>query len=124
MLAQVVGSLAGGGIFMVAMIPNLLGNSWKFTSGKADAEIEVGMTEQDGEQVYFVRDNGAGFNMDYAMKLFVPFQRLHTLEEFPGSGIGLATVYRIIRRHRGRIWAEGEEGKGASFHFTLDGAES
>ncbi len=109
---------------MIILFDNLLGNSWKFTSGKADAEIEVGMTEQDGEQVYFVRDNGAGFNMDYAMKLFVPFQRLHTLEEFPGSGIGLATVYRIIRRHRGRIWAEGEEGKGASFHFTLDGAES
>lgn len=100
-------------------LENLLGNSWKFTAGTDSAHIEVGaQTDGDGT-VFFVRDNGAGFNMDYSTKLFVPFQRLHGAE-FSGSGIGLATVYRIIRRHGGRIWAEGSEGTGASFFFTLE----
>lgn len=98
---------------------NLLGNSWKFTDGTEDACITVSAQQDGGQQVISVRDNGAGFNMDYATKLFVPFQRLHG-DEFSGSGIGLATVFRIISRHGGRIWAESAEGEGASFHFTLE----
>jgi light-regulated signal transduction histidine kinase (bacteriophytochrome) len=97
----------------------LLGNAWKFTSQAASARVEVGSVEQRDEVVYFVRDNGVGFNMEYAKKLFVPFQRLHAAREFPGRGIGLAACYRIVGRHGGRIWAEGREGEGASFFFTL-----
>lgn len=108
---------------LLILFENLLGNSWKFTEHTPDARIEVGVRQEGGEAVYFVRDNGAGFNMDYAAKLFAPFQRLHTAEEFAGSGIGLATVYRIVRRHDGRIWAEGAVGSGAAFHFTLAPAE-
>jgi signal transduction histidine kinase len=98
---------------------NLLGNAWKFTAKTAAPTIEVGVEEENGEPVYFVRDNGAGFDMKYADALFGAFRRLHTDKEFPGTGIGLATVQRIIHRHGGRIWGEGSVGNGAWFRFTL-----
>lgn len=104
---------------MRVVVTNLLENAWKFTAGVEHPVIEFGVGESDGERHYFVRDNGAGFDLAHADRLFVPFQRLHSLEEFPGTGIGLATVQRILHRHGGRIWAEGEKGKGATFYFTL-----
>jgi two-component system sensor histidine kinase/response regulator len=100
-------------------LENLLENAWKFTGKKADARIEFGVTQVAGEPTYFVRDNGAGFDMTYAERLFGPFQRLHPQDEFPGSGIGLATVQRIIHRHGGQVSAEGLVGQGATFQFTL-----
>lgn len=100
-------------------LDNLLGNAWKFTAKRPDARIEFGITRHKGGTAYFVRDNGAGFDMTYADKLFDAFQRLHKPTEFPGIGIGLATVQRVIRRHGGSIWAEGAVGKGATFFFTL-----
>jgi len=100
-------------------LENLLGNAWKYTAGKEDAMIEFGVTEREGEPVYFVRDNGAGFDMADAEKMFIPFQRLPGSEKYEGHGIGLATVERIIKRHGGRVWAEGEPGKGATFYFNL-----
>jgi len=102
-------------------LENLLGNAWKFTGKAKDAVIEFGHTREAGERVYFIKDNGAGFDMAYINKLFLPFQRLHAAEEFPGTGIGLSTVQRIIQRHRGKIWAEGKPGIGAAFYFTLNG---
>jgi PAS domain S-box-containing protein len=101
------------------VLENLIGNAWKFTSRANEPAIEVGLEERDGETVYYVRDNGAGFDMKYAGKLFGAFQRLHTPAEFEGTGIGLSIVQRIVARHGGRIWAEAEAGKGATFHFTL-----
>jgi signal transduction histidine kinase len=102
------------------VMDNLLGNAWKFSSQAAQASIEFSCsTGSTGEAIYTVRDNGAGFDMAYADKLFGAFQRLHTAAEFAGTGIGLATVHRIITRHGGRIWAESVPGEGASFHFTL-----
>jgi DNA-binding response OmpR family regulator len=98
---------------------NLLGNAWKFTRNREDARIEVG-TMEGTPRTIFVRDNGAGFDMAYASKLFAMFQRLHSNKEFEGTGIGLATVHRVIRRHGGKIWAEGEVGRGATFYFTLE----
>jgi len=103
-----------------AALSNLLANAWKFTSNGADAAVEFGSSHSNGHSTYFVRDNGAGFDMAYADKLFQPFQRLHGIREFPGNGIGLATVERIIRRHGGRVWAEAVPGQGATFYFTLD----
>jgi light-regulated signal transduction histidine kinase (bacteriophytochrome) len=101
------------------VLENLLSNAWRFTSKHPRARIEFGATQQEGKPVYFMRDDGAGFDMAYVDKLFVPFQRLHTETEFPGTGIGMATVQRIIRRHGGSIWAKGEVEKGATFYFTL-----
>ena len=102
-----------------AVMENLLGNAWKYTSRRSDGRIEFTIEEQEGTTVYLVRDNGAGFDMAYSDKLFLPFQRLHKSTEFPGIGIGLATVERIIHRHGGRIWAEAVPGEGATFYFTL-----
>jgi CHASE3 domain sensor protein len=101
------------------LIEALLGNAWKFSAKVAVARIDVGSFDMDGERVLFVRDNGAGFDMAHADKLFAPFGRLHTEGEFPGIGIGLATAKRIVQRHGGRMWAEGRVGEGAAFHFTL-----
>lgn len=107
------------GRLMRAMLENLLSNAWKFTAKTEHARIEFGALEQDGEKLLFVRDNGAGFDMQYAYKLFGAFQRLHRTEEFEGTGIGLATVQRIVNHHGGRIWAEGAVGQGATFYFTI-----
>jgi light-regulated signal transduction histidine kinase (bacteriophytochrome) len=101
------------------VLDNLLGNAWKYTGGREEAVIEFGMIEIEGESACFIRDNGAGFDMKDAEKLFLPFQRLPGAEEFRGFGIGLTTVARIIHRHGGRIWAEGEPDRGATFFFTL-----
>jgi PAS domain S-box-containing protein len=101
------------------VLSNLLSNAWKFTSKEAQPEIISGHEQRDGETLYFVRDNGAGFDMAFADKLFGAFQRLHTADEFEGTGIGLATVQRIINRHGGRVWAEGAVNQGATFYFTL-----
>jgi light-regulated signal transduction histidine kinase (bacteriophytochrome) len=102
-----------------AVLRNLLGNAWKFTKKQPQARIEVGAVQQDGRPAYFVRDNGIGFNKDEAQKVFGAFQRLPAAHEFGGSGIGLATVQRIIQRHGGRVWAEAVTGQGATFYFTL-----
>ena len=110
----------GDGELLRAMLENLFGNAWKFTSKHAGGKIEFGVSENEGKPEYFVRDNGVGFNMAYADKLFKAFQRLHGSNEFPGTGIGLATVKRIIQRHGGEIWAKGEVGKGATFYFNFD----
>jgi light-regulated signal transduction histidine kinase (bacteriophytochrome) len=107
------------GLFKVAL-ENLLGNAWKFTGKCPDAKIEFGVAHQNGKHDYFVRDNGAGFDPAYTAKLFGAFQRLHDAREFPGTGIGLATVQRIIHRHGGSIWAEGKPNEGATFYFTLE----
>ena len=101
------------------VIDNLFRNAWKYTSKQPAAKIEFGVHAKDGVPVYFVRDNGVGFDPQSASRLFQPFQRLHSVEEFPGNGIGLATVQRIVRRHGGEIWTESQVGKGATFYFTL-----
>jgi hypothetical protein len=109
----------GDSRLLMIVMENLLGNAWKYSAKEETPVIEFGEADLDGRPAYFVRDNGAGFDMAKAEKLFVPFQRLHDKAEFAGFGIGLATVQRIIRRHGGRIWAEGELDKGATFYFTL-----
>jgi light-regulated signal transduction histidine kinase (bacteriophytochrome) len=100
---------------MQILLDNLIGNAWKYTRNKELAVIEFGCTERDGERVFFVRDNGTGFNMAYADKLFGPVQRFHKEEEFEGTGIGLTTVERVIQRHGGRIWADAKPSEGATF---------
>jgi len=112
-------TVSGDRRLLRSVIENLLSNAWKYTARRDNAEIEFGTIEQEGKTIYFVRDNGAGFDMHYAGRLFTPFQRLHRTEEFEGIGIGLATIQRIVHRHGGRVWAEAEEGKGATFYFTL-----
>jgi signal transduction histidine kinase len=109
----------GDGQLLRIAFENLLENAWKFTRGQASPRVEFGLNQLGGEPIYFVRDNGVGFDMAHADRLFAPFQRLHLTSEFPGTGIGLATVERVIHRHGGRIWAEAVEGRGATFHFTL-----
>jgi light-regulated signal transduction histidine kinase (bacteriophytochrome) len=104
---------------MTVALENLLGNAWKFTARSATARIQVASERREGETVYVVRDNGTGFDMNHGDKLFRPFQRLHGAADYPGTGIGLATVHRILDRHGGRIWADSRPGDGATFYFTL-----
>jgi len=112
--------VAGDPGLMRVVVENLLSNAWKYTSRRAHALIEVGAaTQPDGSRAIFVRDNGTGFDMAYAGKLFAPFQRLHSEGEFEGSGVGLATVQRVVHRHGGRVWAEATPDAGATFYFTL-----
>jgi light-regulated signal transduction histidine kinase (bacteriophytochrome) len=101
------------------LFSNLIGNAWKFTRNTEHARIEIGQTRQGRMALLYVKDNGAGFDMAYAQKLFQPFQRLHSADQFAGNGVGLATVARIVERHGGRIWSESEPNKGAAFFFTL-----
>ena len=105
--------------FIRIALANLLSNAFKFTGNQAAPRIDFGSETRDGDVVYYVRDNGAGFDMMYADRVFRPFERLHSQDEFPGTGIGLATVQRVIRRHGGRIWADAAIGRGATFFFTL-----
>lgn len=120
------GHMARGDEKLLRMVlENLLGNAWKFTSKTPEPMIEFRRAgEEDGRDIFFVRDNGTGFDMAHAERLFQPFQRLHSQDEFPGTGIGLATVSRIVQRHGGRVWAQGEPGAGAAFYFTLERGKS
>lgn len=113
-------SVQGDSGLLRIVLENLLSNAWKFTARQERTQIEFGSgVDRTGRPVYFVRDNGAGFDPRYAAKLFSPFQRLHSETQFPGTGIGLATVQRIIHRHGGEIWAESAVDCGAAFYFTL-----
>jgi light-regulated signal transduction histidine kinase (bacteriophytochrome) len=109
----------GDRVLLLAALTNLFDNAIKFTVHQPEARIEMNATVEDFETVYWVSDNGVGFDMEHAGKLFRPFERLHSGDEFAGTGIGLATVQRVVQRHGGRIWAEGKVGGGATFYFTL-----
>ena len=109
----------GDARLLEVMLQNLIENAWKYTQGKTLAQLEIGRTIIDGSTVYFVKDNGIGFNMEYLDKLFRPFHRLHTPEDFEGTGVGLATVQRVVQRHGGRVWAESVANQGAIFYFSL-----
>jgi signal transduction histidine kinase len=111
----------GDSRLLSVVLNNLLGNAWKFTSKSPTALIEFKKEEIDGRDTFCIRDDGAGFDSAFADKLFAPFQRLHRVSEFEGTGVGLAIVQRVIQRHNGRIWADSEIGQGATFRFTLDG---
>jgi light-regulated signal transduction histidine kinase (bacteriophytochrome) len=113
------GLVARGDPLLRTVLENLLDNAVKFTTGSPEALVEFGATRRGGQLVYFVRDNGVGFNMDYGKRLFGAFQRLHAASDFPGNGVGLASVQRVIHRHGGRVWAEAAEGQGATFFWTL-----
>jgi PAS domain S-box-containing protein len=112
-------TVSGDNRLLRLVLLNLLGNAWKYTEKKEEAFIELGTTTVEGETAFYIRDNGPGFDMSDADKLFIPFQRLHGTAKFSGHGIGLSTVQRIVQRHGGRVWAEGALGKGATFYFTL-----
>lgn len=115
------GLVAHGDVRLLQVVlDNLLNNAWKFTAQHRQVKIEFGaIVQENGPLMYFVRDNGVGFDMAFIDKLFKPFQRLHGMREFPGNGIGLATVQRIVHRHGGRVWAEAAVDQGATFYFTL-----
>jgi len=117
-IAKGARAIADEGLIQV-VLENLLGNAWKYTTKRDEAEITFGFSDDSAQPVYFVKGNGAGFNPRYADRLFRPFQRLHSQTEFAGTGIGLATAARIVARHGGKIWAEGDVDKGATFYFTL-----
>jgi light-regulated signal transduction histidine kinase (bacteriophytochrome) len=101
------------------LLANLLGNAWKYTANRSFARIEFGYAQNNGSSAYYIRDNGVGFDPDFADALFMPFQRLHSRKEFEGQGIGLTTVRRIVQRHGGKVWATGQVGRGATFFFTI-----
>jgi signal transduction histidine kinase len=113
--------VVGDPVLLRQMLENLLGNAWKYTARKERGRISLRSRQQDGQTVFEVADNGAGFDMRAATRLFGLFQRLHGQNDFPGTGLGLASVQRIVQRHGGRIWAEAEPGRGARFYFTLPG---
>jgi light-regulated signal transduction histidine kinase (bacteriophytochrome) len=112
-------SIHGDGRLIHDLLRNLITNAWKFTSKNPDAKIEIGQAAPGTMATFFVRDNGAGFDMARAQRLFKPFVRMHSAAEFEGSGLGLATVARIVERHGGKIWAEAKPKEGATFYFTL-----
>jgi signal transduction histidine kinase len=112
-------TVRGDEALLRSVLENLLDNAWKFTSRHERARIELGVREEGGQPIFFVRDDGAGFDPSYAQDLFRPFERLHKESDFPGTGVGLAIVQRIVRRHGGRVWAEGLPEQGATFSFTL-----
>jgi len=113
------GRVKGDPHLLRIVLQNVLENAWKYTALRDDPRVVFGVREQDGERVFFVRDNGTGFDMKHAEKLFAPFGRLHNQPEFTGTGIGLATVQRVVHRHGGRVWADSTPGEGTTLFFTL-----